>query len=236
MKIVIDELKELSYQCLYDIAKRYEVPVSKNREELIQNIYKRYCDVKKYVSYTFIRQLGREGKDGRTFLALDHNNQEVAIKMFRKDKKSSSIEREAKLQIIASKYGLSPKVIEYNGDAKYIVMEKLDENLYDCFCSQNGQLTHEQQKEIIKLFKKLDECKVFHGDPNPLNFMKKDGQWYIIDFGFAKPINDKINMKYTKNPNMKYMSLGFLLQLRSVYPKCKLDYITKIVNLYNKGT
>lgn len=231
--IVLSELQHLSKYDLQKIARHYNVKVSKDRQEMIRNIYERYCELKKYLSYTFIRQLGREGKDGRTFLALDSNKKQVAVKIFKKTKSSSSIEREAKLQIIASKYGISPKVIEYDGDAKYIAMELLDINLYDTFCEQDGQLTTEQQREIVRLFKKLDKCKIFHGDPNPLNFMKKDNKWYIIDFGMARKIDEKICFRYSETPNMKYMTLGFLLQLRRVYSQCSLEYITKIVNSYN---
>lgn len=221
---------------LRKIAREYQVSISTHRKTLIQNIYERYCELKKYMNYTFIRQLGREGKDGRTFLALDSNKKEVAVKIFKKSKSSHSIVREAKLQMIAAKHGLSPKVLDYDGDAKYIAMELLDTNLYDCFCEQEGQLTSEQQREVIRLFDKLDRCKVFHGDPNPLNFMKKGSKWYIIDFGMAKPITDKVRIRYGDTPNKRYMSLGFLLQFRSIYKECKLEYITKTVNTYNKDT
>lgn len=231
---MLDELRNISNRELRKIARTHHIPIPDSREHLILNIYEKYCDLKMFMSYTFIRQLGRDGKDGRTFLALDRNKKQVAIKVFKKTKSSSSIVREAKLQIEASKYGISPYVIEYDGDAKYIVMEKLDINLYDEFCKQNGQLTFEQQKSIVKLFDKLDKCNIFHGDPNPLNFMRKDSKWYIIDFGMAKKITDKVRFRYTSTPNIKYMTLGFLLQLRRVFSECKLEYITKLIDKYNK--
>jgi predicted Ser/Thr protein kinase len=227
MDNLLTELENLSSSELKKIATKFEIPICSTKTNLIKNIYDRYCDIKKYVSYTYVRQLGHEGKDGRTFLAIDDEKNEVAIKIFRKNKSSSSIEKEARLQIIAADYGISPKVINYDGEGKYIVMEKLDINLFDCFREQNGQLTSSQQKAVIKLFRKLDECKVFHGDPNPLNFMKKGNKWYIIDFGFAKAINEKNILRYGETPNMKFMPLGFKLKLRGIYSKCTLEYIEK---------
>jgi serine/threonine protein kinase len=228
MENLLSELENISTDDLKIIASKFSIQY-KSRKDLIQNIYDRYCDVKKYVSYTYIRQLGREGKDGRTFLAIDSQSREIAIKIFRKNKSTKSIEREASLQIIASEYGISPIVYDYSGKGKYIAMEKLDKNLYDCFCEQNGQLTIKQQKSLISLFKKLDECGVFHLDPNPLNFMKKDGKWYVIDFGFSKPINAKNQARYGKNPNIKYMPLGLKLKLCKIYKHCRLEYFDNYI-------
>lgn len=225
MDNLLSELENLSLPDLKKIAKKFEIPDQNTKQGLIESIYTRYCDVKKYVSYTYVKQLGREGKDGRTFLAIDEHKNEVAIKIFKKNKRASSIEREAKLQMIAAEHGISPRVIDYDGEGKYIVMEKLDVNLFDRFREQQGQLTTSQQKAVIKLFRKLDDCKVFHGDPNPLNFMKKGRKWYIIDFGFAKPINKNTISRYGEQPNMKYMPLGFKLKLRNIYKHCELKYI-----------
>jgi serine/threonine protein kinase len=225
---LIEDLCKLNFKHLKQIAKKFDI-YGKDKDELIKKIYIRYCDIKKYVSYTYIKQLGHEGKDGRTFLALSDKKEEVAIKIFRKNKKGLEIEREAELQKIASNYGISPKIKEYNCDGKYIVMEKLDHNLYDFFCKQKGQLTIKQQKAIIGLFKKLDNCKIFHGDPNPLNFMSRGNKWYVIDFGFAEPINDKTIKKYGINPNIKYMTMGLKIKLQTIFKYCKLDYIDKYI-------
>lgn len=228
MDNLLTELTELPIRDLKKIARKFQIPYHKiSKDKLIQNIHKRYCEVKKYVSYTYVRQLGREGKDGRTFLAIDENKNEVAIKIFKKNKSSRSIKREAKLQQTAAEHGISPRVLNYDGEGKYIVMEKLDINLWDCFCKQKGQLDKKQQKAIIHLFEELDKCKVFHGDPNPLNFMKKGNKWYVIDFGFAKPINDTTIAKYGATPNMKYMPLGFLKKIKDIYKESKLEYIEK---------
>ncbi len=229
---LITDLERLSYADLSKIARTFQVQGT-SKTDLIQNIYMRYCDVKKYIGYTFVKQLGMEGIDGRTFLATDKDGNEVAVKIFKKTKKSSSIEREVKMQTIASEAGISPKILEYNSDGKYIVMEKLNVNLFDCFKEQKGQLTSSQQRAVLRLFKKLDECGVFHGDPNPLNFMRKDSKWYIIDFGFSKPINHRTIAKYGNTPNMTYMPLGFSLKLRKVFEGCKLKIIEECIGSKN---
>lgn len=231
---LLDELNSLSTKELVRIVQKFQIDSKHTRAVLIEKIYERYCEIKKYVSYSYVKQLGHEGKDGRTFLALDEHGKEIAIKIFRKNKKGDKIQREADLQQIAARHGISPNVIEINTDGKYIVMDKLDENLYDLFRKQNGQLTREQQVAILNLFTELDKCGVFHGDPNPLNFMKKNGKWYAIDFGFARKIDSKVIKKYGTMPNRMYMTIGFKLQLERVYAQCKLEYFDKFIETFKK--
>ena len=71
-------------------------------------------------------------------------------------------------------------------------MDKLDKNLFDILKENKGKLSLKTQKRMIEIFKKLDEIGVYHGDPNPLNFMEKDGELYIIDFGFGSKIDEKL--------------------------------------------
>lgn len=225
--LLLPELESLSTDSLIKVAHKFGIQHNGTRKHLVDSIYKRYCRVEKYINYTYIRQLGARGKDGRTFLALDKNKKEVAIKIFDDNKSSSAIEREAQLQSVAAEAGISPKVFDYSGVGKYIVMEKLDVNLYDCFKEQNGQISVGQQKALVKLFKKLDACKIYHRDPNPPNFMKKGGRWYVIDFGFAKPINANTITKYGETPNIKYMPQGFKRKIQDIYADSKLEYIDR---------
>jgi hypothetical protein len=84
---------------------------------------------------------------------------------------------------------------------------------------QKGNVTKIQQCQIIEIYKKLDEVKVFHGDSNLLNYMIKDKKIYIIDFGYSKEINDKFIKKIgSSTPNIKLMTLGFILKLKEL--KC----------------
>ena len=130
---------------------------------------------------------------------------------------------------IAAKHDLSPKIKEIDTDNRYIVMEKLDFNLIDYIKKNKGILSISVQKRIIEIVNKLDEIKVFHGDPNPLNFMFKGNKLYIIDFGFSKKINSNIKKDHgTVFVNKKFMILGLLIKLKEVYTtkfpeiKCEL--------------
>ena len=41
------------------------------------------------------------------------------------------------------------------------------------------------QRKIVGVITKMDETGVFHGDPNPANFMLRGSTMYMIDYGFA---------------------------------------------------
>ena len=111
-------------------------------------------------------------------------------------------------------------------------MDKLDKNLFDILKENKGKLSLKTQKRMIEIFKKLDEIGVYHGDPNPLNFMEKDGELYIIDFGFGSKIDEKLCKKLKSDkPNLSYMPIGFLLKIKEVcnskdFPEL-LKYISK---------
>jgi predicted Ser/Thr protein kinase len=165
--------------------------------------------------FVTLQQLGQSGKEGTVFLTIDAKNPTVkyAMKTFRKKKSGNTLEREAYFQYLASQHGVSPKIIEYNPEAKYIVMEMLDKTLFDILREQQGRLTLEQQKQIIELYEKLDQAGVMNNDANPLNIMEKKGRFYMIDFGFAKLNSHKDFIKY-KNPNQELMPLGLLLWMK----------------------
>jgi len=205
------------------IAKQFSLTTSRKKEELIHVIEQHYYNLQRFISYRYVRQLGHEGKDGRTFLAINKDGKEVAIKIFKPTKSTRQIEREATLQQQVAEYSLAPSVIEFNGKGKYIVMEKLDTNLYDLFCRQQGQLTNKQQKDLLQLFRALDTTGVFHADPNPLNFMYKGSRLYVIDFGMAK----KMPKDLGKQPNLKYMTQGLVLKLREIHPSTTLSLLSE---------
>ena len=47
--------------------------------------------------------------------------------------------------------------------------------------------------------------------------MLKDNNIYIIDFGFSKEINSKLIRKLgTDSPNLRIMTLGFILKLKEL--------------------
>ena len=97
-------------------------------------------------------------------------------------------------------------------------MDKMDYSLQDLIKKYNGRIPKKYQQEIIKLIAMLDKIKVFHGDPNPSNFMIRDKRLYLIDYGFAKEIDDKLIEKHgTKELNKHFIIVGLLIQLKQTY-------------------
>jgi tRNA A-37 threonylcarbamoyl transferase component Bud32 len=133
---------------------------------------------------------------------------------------------------MAADFGVSPNVIDVDTVSKYIVMEKMDNNLMDLIKNQ-GTITKKQQKDIIKLYKTLDKAKVFHRDVNLLNYMYRDEKLYLIDFGMAKEITSSIkNSLGTDKPNMQIMPLVLALKIRDIgLPVSAYDYILKYLTV-----
>jgi len=196
--------------------------------------YEKYSDVPKEQKdnnkYTIIKQIGNRGKEGIVYLVKDKKEKKYALKQFKQTKSGNTLKKEAELQQQASKYKVCPKVIEYDVDKKYIVMELLNKNLIEEL-KEKGELDIEQQREIIQIFRNLDNAKVFHGDANILNFMlDKKGHVKIIDFGFSKPIDDKLIKEHgTDKVNMKFMVSGLLIKLKELTPHKKYDYLIHFV-------
>ena len=51
----------------------------------------------------------------------------------------------------------------------------MDRSLMDIIKKYRGKIPQKYQKQIIRLIENLDKVRIFHGDPNPMNFMEKDG-------------------------------------------------------------
>jgi predicted Ser/Thr protein kinase len=159
-------------------------------------------------------QLGKPGKEGTVYLVINPElNKKYAMKTFRKKKSGNTLEKEAFYQYLAAKQGISPRIIEYNTEEKYIVMEILNQTLLDVVKKQEGVLSSDQQKQILDIYKRLDNIGIMLNDANPLNIMEKDGRFYAIDYGFAKFIDHK-DFKDYPQPNMQLMPLGLLLWLK----------------------
>ena len=132
--------------------------IPQNNNELIDNIlvcFKQYEDYKKEKldKYKKIERIGNKGKEGETYLVKTNGGRYFAMKTFKKTKSSERLRQEAELQEMASNFGIAPKVIEIDTLSKYIVMERMDKHLVDTMKEQNGDLTEEQQKQIIHIFK-----------------------------------------------------------------------------------
>ena len=181
--------------------------------------------------YTILGQLGSSGKEGTTFLVKNKRGEEYAMKMFPKQKSAAMLLKEAAFQKQAACHGLAPQVKDVDEDNKYIVMEKLDKNLFDIVKKNNGEIPDTVQKKIINIIKKMDGTGVFHGDPNPANFMLKGNTMYMIDYGFAKDIDDRLIKKYeTDTPNTKFMILGLILKLKDIYKDHNPDIEYKVLS------
>ncbi len=191
-----------------------------------KNVLKQKID-----KYTQIKNLG-EGKEGTTYLVRTKEGGEYAMKTFRKQKSSEKLRQEAKLQQIASEKGVSPNIIDIDTVSKYIVMDKMDKHLIDIIQKQEGLLSKAHQKQIINIYKNLDNAGVFHGDANLLNYMFKGKQLYIIDFGMAKEITNRLVSKLgTHTPNLHIMTLGLVLKLKEIgAPQSSYSYLVKYLS------
>lgn len=215
----------------------------RSKSSMIEDISRQfdiYTEYKKQKldRYTRIKRIGTKGKEGITYEVKDCVTGNIyAMKTFKKTKSPVTLKTEYKLQKRAARLGVSPKPHDYDEVSKYIVMDKLDSHLLHYLNDHKGQLYKYQQKRIIEIFKRLDEAKVFHGDANLTNYMMKDKEIYIIDFGFAKEINDRLLKKLnTQTPNLEYMTLGFVLKLKDFNcPVTSYKYFLKFISDENKA-
>ena len=237
----VDDLQKLKFDELKKIALGMDIKIPKTKTELVTimlDCFREYENYKKEKidKYTKIQQLGNKGKEGITYLVKTNDDLKYAMKTFKKNKSSDKLRKEARFQEIASEYNISPKIIEIDTVSKYIVMEKLDKHLFDVLKEKNGILSIEQQKQVIKIFKILDKCQIFHADCNLMNYMYKNKKLYIIDFGMAKDIDDKLIKKLgTSTPNLDISTLGFILKLKEFNcPKTSYSYFLEFINDENK--
>lgn len=224
-KYTLPELKQMGA--------KMDLPMRRSKNEMIKDIthaFKEYEDYKKdkLDKYTKCQQLGEKGKEGVTYLVKDKHSKEYAMKTFRKDKSSHTLKTEYSLQKKASKMGVTPRVYEYDTVSKYIVMDRMDSHLYDEI-KKKGYLTKRHQERILYIFDKLDQVGVFHGDANILNYMIKDNEVYIIDFGFSKEITPQLLKKLgTNRPNYHLMTIGLVLKLKELdMPESSYKYLKK---------
>lgn len=231
-------LETISHTELKEISKEMKIDVFKTKKETISNIVKHLKKYERHKKknidrFEKIKKLGNNGKDGITYLVIEKKTEKYyAMKTFKKNKSENKILQEYELQKIASSFGISPKVYEVDTIDNYIIMEKMDSHLLQKMRKRNGKLTKTEQKSIIKIFKKLDEAKIFHADVNILNYMYKDNKLYIIDFGMSKKIDDKLIKKLcTDKPNLKIMTLGFILKLKELgSPSESYEYLLRYVS------
>jgi predicted Ser/Thr protein kinase len=225
-------LQDYKFNELKKLCHDMELKSRRSRDHMILDISKGFAEYEEYKNkkvdkYTRVKQLGQKGKEGVTYLVTDKNGEEFAMKTFRKSKSSNTLKKEYYLQKQSSKFGIAPKVVEYDTVSKYIVMEVMEQSLVDVMSKQKGNLLKHQQHQILDLYKKLDNALVFHGDANISNYMFKGKQLYMIDYGFSKEITPLLKKKLnTETPNQDIMLIGFILKLKELRcPESSYKYL-----------
>lgn len=184
------------------------------KQELLVAISHKLAKSEKYKMGS---QIGNTGKEAKTYSVIGKNNEEYAMKTFKKTKSANKIEEEVDFQKRCAKLGISPKIIDYDVDKKFIVMEKMDGHLYDIIAEKKGMMSEKIQSRIVEIFKLLDKAGVFHGDANIMNYMYRGSKIYIIDFGFSKEIDDALLKKLgSRTPNMDIMLAGFIIKMKEM--------------------
>ena len=220
-KMDFGKIKSLNTEVVEAIAADLGISSSfsrKKKEGEIIRLLSEYQDYMHAHQRKFRRQfqIGNEGKEGVTYLVKDTNNIPLAMKVFRKTKSPVTLRNEADLQQTAAIQGAAPRVVEVDTVMKTITMERMDRHLLDVILSQRN-LTEYQQRGIVRLFNRLDDAGVFHGDSNLLNYMLRGKRIYLIDYGMSKLIDDKFIKKVkTSRPNITLMALGFILKLKEL--------------------
>ncbi len=214
-------IKKLDVKVVDAMAVELEIPNSysrKKKEAEIIRMLSNYQDymVKHQAKFKRQFQIGNEGKEGVTYLVKDVNGNPLAMKVFRKTKSPITLRKEADLQQTAAVQGAAPNVIEVDTVMKTITMERMDRHLLDVILS-NQCLSESQQRGLVRLFNRLDDAGVFHGDSNLLNYMLRGKRIYLIDYGMSKMIDDNFIKKVkTSRPNITLMALGFILKLKEL--------------------
>lgn len=222
---------------LKKMATKMELPARRSKAEMIQDISKAFAEYEDYKKekidkYTKHGQLGEKGKEGTTYLVTDRHGKEYAMKTFRSGKSSATLHKEYSLQKKAAKAGLAPRVYDYDTVGKWILMEKMDKHLYEQIDDNKGILRRKEQERLLEIFRKLDEVGVFHNDANICNYMIKDGNIYMIDYGFAKEITPALKKKLgTDYPNSRLMLIGLIMKLKErQLPERSYKYLVRSVN------
>lgn len=192
----------------------------RSRSDMINSIMEA-----KNASYIRGDQLGDAGKDAVTYKV----NKKFALKQYKPNKSSSVIMKEANLQRRLAIVKACPNVIDVDVDRKYILMDRLDKHLFDINSDKTVSIDH--QKQLVKLYDRMDSVGIFHGDANPLNYMTKGKKLYVIDFGMSKEITPALTRKLgTDTPNRHIMTLGMILKMKAMgFTSSSYKYLVTVI-------
>jgi predicted Ser/Thr protein kinase len=234
------QLQNLSHTQLKQLGNLMNLPPKRSKMELVRDIIPCYQKWEEYRAnkidhWTPLHQLGEKGKEGTTLLVKTHKFPSTglyyAMKTFSKKKSPQKLILEATLQQKAADVGVAPQVIDVDPISKTITMQCMDKHLWDMIM-KTRQLSTNQQRQIITMYKKLDKIGVFHGDANLMNYMYREGHLYMIDFGMSKEINETLIKKLgTKTPNLTIMTLGLIIKLKNMkFPKKSWEYLKQFLS------
>ena len=220
-----NKLQNLSYSQLKELTRILELPLKRNKNDIINSIIPCFQEWEEYRKHKiehwqYIKQLGEKGKEGTTFLVktdkFSSKETYYAMKTFNKKKSPQKLLLEATLQQKASEVGVAPQVVDIDPISKTITMQCMDKHLWHMLM-KTRQLSTNQQRQIISIYKKLDKINIFHGDANLMNYMYQGKKLYMIDFGMSREINTTLIRKLgTKTPNLTIMTLGLILKLKKI--------------------
>jgi predicted Ser/Thr protein kinase len=87
----------------------------------------------------------------------------------------ASFDTEVAMQTIAAAAGVAPRVLQATENT--ITMEQV----------YAAEVTADDLKSILAVYKSLDQLNIIHNSADPKNLMKtKAGKWVLVDFGEAR--------------------------------------------------
>ena len=211
-------LKRLRVRELRDIASTFANPVGMSKTELVDMLTEHYYRLRKFIGYTYVKQLGK-GLHGRVFLAKTDKQEFVAVKLFHENVSAGSIARQVHFQQLAAEHGISPGIVDWCAEGKFIAMRQMEGDLLGHLRLKNGKLSANVQKKLVRVFEELDRIHIFHADSNLGNFMfDKQGNWAIVDFGLSKNITNSMQVQYGRSPNSWWGVQSLCKKLAQLYP------------------
>ena len=153
-------------------------------------------------------------------------NKKQIIKFFRK---KTQLKKELTNYSNIKKYDISPHIIKFNINKRYIIYDKLDTGLYELFTE--NKLEYKHIKSIIKLLKTYADIKFKHDDLHLHNFMwdNKNNKFKIIDWEYNYILQkDKYNID--DNYYIKFF-LNLCTIPRYYYKKQKFKEFHKLRNI-----
>lgn len=152
-------------------------------------------DIKNVGDFKVIKYLST-GLYGATYIVSKKGKEYVMKTFHTKTGKRSpkAVEKECNIAKLAGDLGVGPKVIECQstGKPQYIVMEKLDG---PTVWNKYGDLLNMPEsdfKQFQKLKKILDDSHIKHNDLHLGNVMYHKSRLYIIDYGMANIVKNKV--------------------------------------------